>query len=68
VHTVVVSPSFIGGLVVTLGTILFSFLSCAILAGWDGESSLTQAEQEYMQHDSDPIPRVADVLIFTLRC
>jgi hypothetical protein len=32
VHTVVVSPSFIGGLVVTLGTILVSFLSCAILA------------------------------------
>lgn len=50
-HTVVVSPNFIGGLVVTLGTILFSFLCCAILAGWDGESSLTQAEQEYMQRD-----------------
>jgi hypothetical protein len=49
VHPVVVSPSFIGGLVATLTTILFSFLSCAILAGWDGESSLTQAEQEYLQ-------------------
>jgi hypothetical protein len=59
VHPVVVSPSFIGGLVVTLGTILFSFLSCAILAGWDGESSLTQAEQEYLQRDYYQIMREA---------
>lgn len=50
-HTIVVTPSFIGGLVVTFGTILFSFPWCTILTGWDGENSLTQAEQEYLQRD-----------------